>query len=247
MDTEERRKLAMYESVQAVLSRHANTWNTYDPFAEAVPILDDNVDQIKAAALKQLRTTGGAQNKKEARQNLGEVAYFVASQTYAYATKVGNAELLAKVDYTPTSIVQGPEADVLTRCRDVYKAASENATALQRYKIDAAKLTELDEAISDFDTLTNAPRDAITKSAAATKLIHRLIPNTDELLKKTLDKLMVSFKKSAAVFFDEYKTARVIVDIGVKPEEKPAPPSPEPSPTATRSTKSASQPPSASP
>lgn len=220
----------MYGSVQAVLNRNKPKWLTFEPMAEAVTAFDGPVAQILAFASKQIRTSGGAAEKRAALQTLGDAACFVATQVSAYAAKTSNLTLQARVNYSRTSVTAGSEQDAVTRCQTIHTSATEHLAALSKYRVDAAKLTELDHAIKAFQALINAPRDSTAQSAAATKQLPALFKTTDALLKNQLDKLMACFSASEPTFHAEYQTARVIVDAGGG--EANDDPAPVPAPSA---------------
>ena len=221
----------MYGSVQAVLNRNKSKWLTFEPMAEAVTAFDGPVAQIIALAPRQIRTSGGAADKRAALQTLGDAAWFVATQVSAYAAKTSNLTLQARVNYSRTSVTAGSEQDAVTRCQTIHTAATEHLAALSKYRVDAAKLTELDHAIKAFQALINAPRDSTAQSAAATKQLPALFKTTDALLKNQMDKLMASFSASEPTFHAEYQTARVIVDTGGGESKDDPAPAPAPTPT----------------
>lgn len=220
----------MYGAVQVVLNRNKSKWQTFEPLAEAAVALDGLLAQIIALAPKQVRTSGGAADKRAALKTLGDVAWLVASQVSAYASKSNNLTLQARVGFSRSTIVAGGDQDAVTRCRTIHTAATENLAALAKYRIDAAKLTELDNAIKAFQALMTAPRDSTTQSAAATKQLPGLFKKADAMLRDQLDKLMTGYATSEPMFNGEYTAARVIVDAGGGAAK--APPAPAPAPAA---------------
>ena len=225
MNAIQERKLAMYGSVQVVLNRHKAKWLSFEPFAEASTALDGLVAQILTLAPKQVRTSGGAADKRTALKTLGDVAWLVAAQVAAYAAKANNRTLQARVGFSRTALTARGDQSAVARCRAVHTAATENLAALTKYRVDAAKLTELDNAIKAFQALITAPRDSTTQSASATKQLPALFKKADALLKEQLDKLMGGYAASEPTFHGEYGAARVIVDAGGG-EAKPAPATP---------------------
>jgi cytochrome c556 len=232
MNSIQLRKAAMYAALQTVLNRNQSLWQTFEPFAEAVTAFSGFADQIDALAPQQVRGTGDADAKRAALKTLGELTYFVASQVCAYAAKTGNLALKAKVDYSVTEILSGPERRMIPRCRSIHAAAGEHLAALGKYKVDAAKLAALNGAIEAYEALATGPRDSIVQSAAATKEMTRLFREADAVLKGQLDKLITSFQASQAGFYNEYLAARVIVDGGGGGEEPATPPAPPAAPGA---------------
>ncbi|MBI3195299.1 MAG: hypothetical protein HYZ34_12665, partial [Ignavibacteriae bacterium] len=52
----------------------------------------------------------------------------------------------------------------------------------------------------------------------------QIIKETDALLKEKIDKYMLRLKKNNAQFYEEYKSARVIRDLGGEQKEEPPKP-----------------------
>jgi hypothetical protein len=220
----------MYGSVQIVLNRNKAKWQTFEPFTEAATALDGLVAQILALAPKQVRTSGGAADKRAALQTLGDIAWLVAAQVSAYASKAGNLTLQARVGFSRTALMAGGDQGAVTRCRAVHAAATENLAGLAKYRVDAAKLTEFDNAIKAFQTLITAPRDSTTQSSSVTKQLPGLFQKADVLLKYQLDNLMAGYVTSEPTFHGEYGAARLIVDASGGAAK--APPAPAPAPAA---------------
>jgi hypothetical protein len=81
---------------------------------------------------------------------------------------------------------------------------------LKDYGVNQAKLDALETKIETFRKTHSAPRQRVTESSAPTSQLAKLLADVD-LFRARLDRLMVHFKTSAADFFKEYQSARVIV------------------------------------
>src|SRR5262245_11546632 len=64
----------------------------------------------------------------------------------------------------------------------------------------------------DFSDVQSKPRQSKAAVSAATSELVKLFDQLDEVLHKQLDPLSEKFKTSEPVFYNEYKTARSIVD-----------------------------------
>lgn len=76
----------------------------------------------------------------------------------------------------------------------------------------AAKLTALKKKIEAFQAVQPKPRQGRVTSSAATSQLPQLFTEADSVLNERLDALVVQFKATQPVFFNEYAAARVIVD-----------------------------------
>jgi len=110
-------------------------------------------------------------------------------------------------------VAEGRDSSVLARCRAIHAAASEVITSLADYEVTPAKLTAHKKKIDAFDTAQSGPRQATASSSAATKELVKLFQQASEILNDRLDGLLVPFKSTQPTFFNEYRSARAIVDI----------------------------------
>ncbi len=88
-----------------------------------------------------------------------------------------------------------------------------------------AKLTALKKKIDAFETSLAKPRQQVATSSAATVELAEKFTEADAVLNKCLDKLVYQFKDSVPDLFNEYQTARSIVNLrgGRKPTDAPTP------------------------
>ena len=84
---------------------------------------------------------------------------------------------------------------------------------MDRCSVNAGKLSALNKPVANDPTAQSKARNRIESGRAATKQLPGLFRRADSMLKRRLDKMVVQFKTSQPDFFNEYKTARVIVDL----------------------------------
>jgi hypothetical protein len=75
---------------------------------------------------------GGAADAKEtAKKALVGPTHEVAAALHAYATEIGDDELAAKVDFSPSDLAQGHPASVIARCNCIATLGTENLGRLR--------------------------------------------------------------------------------------------------------------------
>jgi hypothetical protein len=190
--------------------------------AQATEALAELLGHIEAQALKQEARSGASLEKAAALQALGDAAYEVANAVRACAVATGNPELAGQVAFKRAELSRGADKTILNRAQGVYEAASAVLESLADYGVTPAKLTALQRKIEAFREAHPAPRQRVNMSSAATKEVKKLFKEAAVLLKERLDRLMVQYKTSAPEFFNEYTSARVVVDPASSPAE-PAP------------------------
>jgi uncharacterized protein YecE (DUF72 family) len=137
-----------------------------------------------------------------------------AATVYAYASLIGDNELLSKVDYSPSYLKNLRDTELKAVCQSVHTAASSVISELDDYGKTQEDLDKLQKEINDFSDMLSQSRKAISTRATATSRLEELFEETDDLLKNQLDKLMITYKNSHPRFYNTYKKARQIVDMG---------------------------------
>jgi hypothetical protein len=88
--------------------------------------------------------------------------------------------------------------------------------------VKATDLTALNGAIAAFEAVQGKPRNGKAAQASATAELKRLFAKLDKTLNEELDPLIEKFKKTNAAFYNEYRTARSIVDSAASHQGKVA-------------------------
>jgi hypothetical protein len=214
-------KYNSYAQIASAFEARASVFSDHVQFKKGVADFTLSLDRLDDLAVRQsAKTDGSSAAKAQALHVLGNLAHRVASGIAACAHDAANGELAGRVAYSRTNITRGPDAAVISRCKNIHTAGTEYAGEIVEYGVSAADLTNLKKKIDAFQALQPAPRRAKAATSSATKELKRLLKEVDELLSLKLDKLIVQFKDSEPDFYNEYISARRIVVSGVrsKPE-----------------------------
>lgn len=218
-------KLRAYQAVELVLETHQAVWESLPAFATAVTEFTAVIPEIQSLAQTQASREGASNEKAYALDALGKAAFEIGAATHAYAVTAQDFALEGRVDFARSTIVYGRESAVLARVRDIHAAATASLANLADYGVTQAKLTAFKKKIDAFEASLGKSRQQIATGSAATTTLAQQFAEADTILNKRLDKLVVQFKESAPDFYNEYQTARSIVDIrgGRKPIVTPTP------------------------
>jgi len=173
---------------------------------------------------------GATAAKKAARQSMAATALEVGGVVGAYAAKVGDTELGAKVDFAASDILYGRDAVAATICKGIYDAAnSVLANLTGDYKLTADDLEAFRVKINAYGKTIGKPRTAINKKTAAVEGMDSEFAAVDALLDKQLDGLMKRYKLTEPDFYNEYHAARSTVDnaSGQKKDQPQSQPQPQ--------------------
>lgn len=201
----------MFETTNRVLDDNRSLWSGIPAFADAVARAESGTGAIREKAGEQV-PTGDAEAKAAARLDLEEKALNIADQLAALAAKTGDHDLAAKVEVNKSQLDRMPDSDLLVTTKRISTAAAANSAVLASdYQVTAAELMALGTAITKFDGMKTAPRDAVVNRKVATLALPDAIAFVRSIYRNELDKMMTRFRKSAPDFYAAYFAARIIV------------------------------------
>jgi hypothetical protein len=230
MTQEQDNTTTMFETTNGVLDENNTLWNDIPAFADAVSRVKSGAAAIREKAGDQV-PTGDTEAKAAAKLDLEERMLHIGDQLSALASKKGDYELAAKVDISKTAADRMSDSDLLTAAKGVSAGAAANATVLASdYKISAEELAALGAAITKFDGMKTAPREATVNRKVATLSLPEAVKFVRGIYRNELDKMMTRFKKTQPDFYKAYFAARVIVDRAATHAVKKDAPAPAPVP-----------------
>src|SRR5262245_13060741 len=212
MMTTDQNRINMLTTVQGVLTKHQTTWQAHVAFSEGVEALAESLTAIDAQAQVAQGNPGASDAKELARQELCTAACEVIGALRAYAAVNADPELAARVNFSASDVIGGKANEVVSRCRSVHTSASELVSSLGNYGVTTTRLTAFKRKIDSFEELKSAPRQSRVTQSAAAQLIPQLVRSAVSVLRDQLDGLVLQFKSADPSFYEEYFSARVVVD-----------------------------------
>lgn len=170
------------------------------------------LDEIETQSKKQQAHSGVTVEKVAALKALGDAAFEIASAVHACAVAGGNTELAAKLNYGRAELTRDADKTILNRAEEIHEAATTVLASLADYGVTQAKLNAFSKKIEAFRRAHPAPRQRVNSSSAATVQLSQLFPQLTELLRNRVDRLLVQFRESAPEFYNEYQSARTVVN-----------------------------------
>lgn len=143
----------------------------------------------------------------------------LASIIGSYAVMHGNMELAARVRTTPSELDKMRERDTLNKCKEITNEADQLSEALNtEYLWTVEKTQAVKDTITACENSLNVQETGgVEKSALRLKLIESFSEAMD-LLNEKMDKVMEIFLSTDPEFYNEYQSARVIKDLGIRHE-----------------------------
>ncbi|MHB8259943.1 MAG: carboxypeptidase-like regulatory domain-containing protein [Bacteroidia bacterium] len=218
MNENQSQKVNMIDSVMSFLNMPANKpiWIGNRTFNTAVGNILSNMGTIGLAdGTRQASPIPFTETKGQAKTALIAETMLHAAAGKGYATSVNNTGLKSICSITESSLVHTKDADLASKCRNIYTAVQPFIGSMSDWNATAATLLVFDGDITTFGNLVGTPQAQISMQHAAVGAIDAQITLIEGGLKDTIDTLMVQFKTSHATFYEGYLSTRKIHSTGV--------------------------------
>ena len=214
-------RLTAAENLAAALKADPSPYATDKALKTVAQRLDEIIADMQPLRTATQRTAqgsapaGGKSDKETARATLATITGEIAGDVFAYASDPQKKQpaLQALSDYS--------EGDLLnlrgSRLSDVATALlaelpQHKAVLEDEYGLDKARIKELQDAISAFNGLKTAPRQAQIDGKATRTSLRTEFAELSSLLQDRFQRLMRKYKRRDPDFYNRIMAARAIVD-----------------------------------
>lgn len=160
-------------------------------------------------------TKGVTLDTNALRKEMTTLALKCANATLAYANSIHNNSLAALVNYSESELNRKKKEDIDDVCEAIHDATDANIAGASNFGVTPTDVTDLQAAIDLYRIASQNPRQAIITKSQAKKQVTEMIREViDELLVAQLDKMVNTLKATNKVFYDGFKQAREILDLG---------------------------------
>lgn len=205
-------KLSMYMVVRDFLNLKKTIVENLPNYKANAIVLENNINQIQAAAeLQEFDKTGISDKKKLLRASLIAQAEDISLKLVAYATNIGNMILLKEVKYTKSDLTRAADADLKNMTQCIYDRALEHIAALDDYSITGAMLTAYSVTINSFNEAIPTVREGATSKKLYTAQLESLYKSTDAAL-ANIDKIVEIVRLLQPDFYKGYQNSRMVIN-----------------------------------
>ena len=160
-------------------------------------------------------TKGVTLDTNALRKEMTTLALKCANATLAFANSIHNNTLAALVNYSESQLNRTKKEDIDDVCQAIHDATDSNIAGASNFGATPTDVTDLQAAIDLYRIASQNPRQAIISKSQAKKQVTNMIREViDELLVAQLDKMVNTLKATNKVFYDGFKQAREILDLG---------------------------------
>jgi len=210
-------KLAMYKVVRQLMEENAPTWNTIPAVESVFNDLTSKIVELEKLAVKQgSKLTGFAKSKTKLKVVTIEQTDDIAGALSVYAESIKDDVLKAKVTLSISSLKRGTKEQMLAKIEEIILIATELSTELIPFGVTTVHIDALTVNYTELREQSYNVRMEIIKRKQLTNAINTLSKETDKVLNTGLDQLMKMVKSVDAIFYEKYKSARMIIEHGTK-------------------------------
>lgn len=174
--------------------------------------LVSKIDKTRQIQLRAL--TGVTQMKKDAMLSAAEKGFLIAQAIYSHAKAIGNHKLADRVSFSIGKLKKERDTVIFVKLRDITEFAQELVDQLADYGITQEYVDELRMLTEKYAEKVEYPRQAITNRTRATKELKDQMSKASAVLNDHLDRLIYLFKSNVPEFWQQFKSARKIVNPG---------------------------------
>lgn len=213
MNANQENKLSMYLAVELAMNQNLTVWNQVPVITDIVDEFSATISSIESARMVQESDmTGITLDKAAARATAERLTLEIAGALVSFGERSGNLALRNKIKRTQSGLSSLRDTTAESQMREVYLEALAHVAALASYGVNQAEVTELLNAVNAYHQALGSPRTATGQTHSGTAGLVRLFEEGDRILKKEMDPVIEGFKTDYPSFYDQYQSARKIVD-----------------------------------
>jgi len=215
MNLKQAMKLNAFNAIVAVLNSFISVWSANTVVSAAIANLTAYINTLLLADGVKLAGTGGATNNKNlARSALITFALNHAAAGRAYAT-ANNLPLLKQTcTVTKSTLKETKTVDLGPLCSNIYTAILPYVASLTSYGATTTSVSTFNTAINNYHGLMGTPQAQRSATVSASLTIAQQITNISNLLKDSIDPLMVQYSSNVN-FTQQYVAAHKQTTVGV--------------------------------
>lgn len=215
MTDHQENKFSAYLALKIIFSNFASVFETIADFKAYISLFNVYIEDILGLrSVQEIDNTGVALNKEAIALTLIDNTIKVKNAAVAHAIFTKNVKLQKKVDYNDSELKSCRDTILNDKVTVLYNAVWPIKAELTRLLITEADITALTTLRLQYLSATAEPRVATVETSSATgSLVHKF-RETDKLLRTQIDPTIRMFENVSFDFVDQYKRARIIVDLG---------------------------------
>ena len=208
-------KERMYLAINLLLDNFSASIASYPELMQAQQNLKSFLDLIEQnRQIQETDNKGLTLNKTKLREDLMKLIQQFSAALLAHAIATKNVQLKTKASYKHSALLRAADPILYDIGMLLYTLATPLEAELARFFITRSEYDRLLANLNNFKAAIPQKRLASGTSKVSTAYINDTFIAIDDLLKNELDVLLMPFQFTQPDFYNEYRSARNIVDTG---------------------------------
>jgi hypothetical protein len=214
----------MAQRVLDTTTSYAVVYGEVPPVVAAVADLKTGIADIRETdkVLATVSVPISSLEKREAESQMIDSCVKVAKVLYVIGFSTGDKVLMSLLGMSPSRFYHRDNNTALTLALQIFDLAQAHASELADYGYTPETLAAIGTAIEAFQNLIVKPMETIGARKQKTTNLKQLFASLNSTLFDKLDNLIVLFKDSHPDFYNEYRTARNIIQTSVRHKKSAA-------------------------
>lgn len=214
MKTKQTIKLNMFLGIRNFKRRNEAEAATIPKFPENSELLLKATDELQELSEEQGKErTGITLDKNLLRRHLVDLCLKYSNKVAILSLQNENYTLLKEIQFRESQFRNMKGTKLREKAQLIYDNVQANLEELADQGISAETQKEFSEAITAFNDFLSMPRTVIAERKKTTMRINEIFAAADKYL-KIMDLAVESAKKEHPDFYNNYRTARMLVDTG---------------------------------
>jgi len=225
MTKTEENKFSAYRAVISVLDENQSVVTSLPALSSAVTNFKALVADISVRDTEYRTSISGKTKAKNlVEDELLDLLIPLADSLNAYASRNKIEELKEKSKVSRSKLKGMRDSDLISKARLIHGLLDANIGVLADFGVTRERITTLLNKIVEYEAALGVKETSFATKSATRQTLSQLFDRADMILKTEIDALMENFKAGNKMFYDQYRSARVIKDLGLGHKEVAAPP-----------------------
>jgi hypothetical protein len=208
-------RYSMYQRVADVLEKNKSIWENKKAMVDSISNFINNMKEIEEVDARLLQSTKGAtKDKNQLKTDLLQMAFIFAAEASAMAAKMGDYQLMEKCRIKKSLALSYSDTEAKDFATMILANVESRLTQLADYNITETEVTKYKGMLDQF--AKSISNKNVVKSDYSTDISYMadLFSNNASILSNEINYMMRSYKKSHPLFYDAWRKARKINDLG---------------------------------
>ncbi len=208
-------KMSRAFTLQDLMSKNKTKWETNKAIKKVMTEIDTSVQNVQNLDAELLKNKKGiTEDKKNKQTDLINSALKLQAGVLAYAASINDIILLKSIGFSKSKIEHSRDTVVYDLCKSIYDTAEPLKTELVDFMLVQEDFDKTKGDLEKYEASMQAPRTAVSEDKTKNANLNDEVKKIDDLIRNKLNYLMLPFRASDSKFYNSYKTACLVIELG---------------------------------